>query len=252
MKRARVAYRGAIHTAYPHGSGVEVADGRVCGEADVVWLPPIEVGTIFAVGLNYAEHVKELKFGAQKLPLVFMKGPNAAIGHRGVTYRPDGVTTMHYECELAVVIGRPAKRVTAADALAYVGGYTIANDYTIRDYLENYYRPNLRAKNRDGATVLGPWFTDAADVPDPQSLAIATFVNGRQTQSGNTRDMVTPVAELIAYLSRTMTLNPGDVILTGTPKGVVNVNAGDEVVCQIGDLGRLVNTIGGDAEFNRH
>jgi 5-oxopent-3-ene-1,2,5-tricarboxylate decarboxylase/2-hydroxyhepta-2,4-diene-1,7-dioate isomerase len=251
MKRARVAYRGAIHSAQPHVDGIELADGRIVAEADVVWLPPVDVGTIFAVGLNYAEHVKELKFGVQKEPLVFMKGPNALLGHRGVTRRPDGVSNMHYECELAVVVGRPAAHVAEADALAYVGGYSIANDYTIRDYLENYYRPNLRAKNRDGAMVLGPWFTDAADVGDPQALEIETFVNGRQTQHGNTRDMVTSVAGLVAYLSRTMTLQPGDVILTGTPKGVVNVNVGDEVTCQIGDLGRLVNTIGSDAEFNR-
>ncbi|HEY9511496.1 MAG TPA: fumarylacetoacetate hydrolase family protein [Rhodanobacter sp.] len=252
MKRARVAYAGAIHVAYPDARGVRLADGRICREDEVVWLPPIAVGTLFALGLNYAEHAKELSFAKQKQPLVFMKGPNAFIGHRGVTRRPDDVVNMHYECELAVVIGRPTKAVAVADAMQHVAGFTIANDYTIRDYLENYYRPNLRTKNRDGATVLGPWFVDAQDVPDYDALELRTCVNGQETQHGNTRDMVTKVPELVAYLSSFMTLAPGDVILTGTPKGVVNVNVGDEITCEIGQLGRLVNTIASDADFGRY
>jgi 5-oxopent-3-ene-1,2,5-tricarboxylate decarboxylase/2-hydroxyhepta-2,4-diene-1,7-dioate isomerase len=252
MKHARVAFAGAIHVAYPDAAGVRLEDGRICSEDAVVWLPPVEVGTLFALGLNYAEHVKELSFSKQQKPLVFMKGPNALLGHRGFTRRPDGVANMHYECELAVVIGRPARSVAVADAMAYVAGFTVANDYTIRDYLENYYRPNLRAKNRDGATVLGPWFVDAADVPDYAALEIRTTVNGHETQRGNTRDMVTKVPDLVAYLSNFMTLSPGDVILTGTPKGVVNVDVGDVVACEIGELGKLVNTIAGDAVFGRH
>ena len=128
---------------------------------------------------------------------------------------------MHYECELAVVIGKPARRVARADAMAHVAGYTVANDYAIRDYLENWYRPNLRVKSRDGATALGPWLVDAADVATPPQLALRTLVNGRQTQSGNTRDLVFDIPFLIEYLSAFMTLAPGDVILTGTPEGVV-------------------------------
>ena len=114
--------------------------------------------------------------------------------------------------------------------MAHVAGYTIANDYAIRDYLENWYRPNLRVKSRDGATALGPWLVDAADVEAPPQRALRTLVNGRQTQSGHTRDLVFDIAFLIEYLSAFMTLAPGDVILTGTPEGVVNVDVGDEVV----------------------
>ena len=153
MKRARVAYGGAIHEAYPHADGVCLADGRVVSEEAVVWLAPFEVGTIIALGLNYADHVKELSkeltVTAQDEPLAFLKAPSSVIGHRAQTRRPDGVGFMHYECELAVVIGRTAKQVKRKDAMAYVAGYTVANDYAIRDYLENYYRPNLRVKNRD-------------------------------------------------------------------------------------------------------
>jgi 5-oxopent-3-ene-1,2,5-tricarboxylate decarboxylase/2-hydroxyhepta-2,4-diene-1,7-dioate isomerase len=255
MKTARVAYAGAIHAASPHAQGLRLADGRVLAEDQVVWLPPFEVGTVIALGLNYADHVKELAkeltVGAKDEPLAFIKGPGSLIGHRGFTRRPAGVAYMHYECELAVVIGCTARRVVARDALAHVAGYTVCNDYAIRDYLENWYRPNLRVKNRDGGTVLGPWFVDAAGVPDPQALELRTLVNGKLTQQGHTGNMINDVASLIEYLSAFMTLRAGDVILTGTPDGVVNVNVGDEVVTEIDGIGRLVNTIVGDESFGR-
>jgi 5-oxopent-3-ene-1,2,5-tricarboxylate decarboxylase/2-hydroxyhepta-2,4-diene-1,7-dioate isomerase len=278
MKRARVAYAGAIHEATPHEESahtasvddstargatapkapaqlpagrVRLADGRVVREDAVVWLPPFEAGTVIALGLNYADHAKELAFNAQDEPLVFLKGPGTLLGHRGQTRRPADVGFMHYECELAVIIGRTASEVPRAEALRHVAGYCIANDYAIRDYLENWYRPNLRVKNRDGGTVLGPWFVDAADVPEPGNLDLRAFVNGKLTQRGNTRDLIFDVPYLIEYLSAFMTLAPGDVILTGTPEGVVNVMPGDEVACEIDGLGRLVNTIVSDDVFGR-
>ena len=254
MKTARVAYGGALHDA-AHADGVRLADGRVVSESEVVWLPPFEVGTIIALGLNYADHVKELSkeltVTSKDEPLVFLKGPGAVIGHRGFTRRPNDATFMHYECELAVVIGATAKNVKRADAMKHVAGYTVCNDYAIRDYLENWYRPNLRVKNRDTCTVLGPWFVDAADVPDPHALALRTLVNGKVTQQGNTAAMINDIPALIEYLSSFMTLQAGDVILTGTPDGVVNVNVGNEVITEIDGIGRLVNTIVGDAAFGR-
>ena len=107
-----------------------------------------------------------------------------------------------------------------------MAGYCIANDYAIRDYLENWYRPNLRVKNRDGGTVLGPWFVDAADVADAGNLGLRTFVNGNLTQTGNTRDLIFDIPSLIEYLSAFMTLSPGDVILTGTAGGRGQRDAG--------------------------
>lgn len=255
MKRARVAYGGALHDAQPHAQGLRLADGRVLDEREVVWLAPFEPGTIIALGLNYADHVKELSkeltVSAKDEPLVFFKTAGAVIGHRGFTRRPADAAFMHYECELAAVIGRSARHVRAADAMAHVAGYTVCNDYAVRDYLENWYRPNLRVKNRDGGTVLGPWFVDAADVPNPHALALRTFVNGQLVQQGNTSNMVNRIPALIEYLSGFMTLEAGDVILTGTPEGVVNVNAGDEVACEIDGIGRLVNTLVADAAFGR-
>ena len=251
MMRARVAFAGAIHDATAAGEDLQLADGRVVAAADVVWLPPFEPGTVIALGLNYADHAKELAFKAQEEPLVFLKGPGTLLGHGAMTRRPADAKFMHYECELAVIIGRTARQVPRAAALEHVAGYCIANDYAVRDYLENWYRPNLRVKNRDGGTVLGPWFVDAGDVPDPANLGLRTFVNGKLTQAGNTRDLIFDVPFLIEYLSAFMTLSPGDVILTGTPEGVVNVLPGDVVTCEIDGLGRQVNTIAADAEFGR-
>jgi len=251
MKTGRVAWGGAVHAAQPHPEGVQLANGRVLPEEAVVWLPPFEVGTVIALGLNYADHVKELSreltVTARDEPLVFFKTAGSVIGHRGFTPRPRDVAFMHYECELAVVIGRPARRVRAADAMAHVAGYTVCNDYAVRDHLENWYRPNLRVKNRDGGTVLGPWLMDAAAVPDPHALGLRTYVNGELRQQGHTGHMVHRIPELLEYLSAFMTLQPGDVILTGTPEGVSNVAVGDEVVCEVDGIGRLVNTLVDDA-----
>ncbi len=253
MKYARVAFAGALHEAVPHPEGLRLSDGRVVAEDAVVWLPPFNVGTLVALGLNYADHVKELSkeltIKADDEPLAFLKGPGAAIGHRGFTRRPRDVSFMHYECELAVVIGATARNVSREQAMQHVAGYTVCNDYAIRDYLENWYRPNMRVKNRDGGTVLGPWFVEAADVPDPHALALCTRVNGQVTQQGSTANMVNDIPALIAFLSSFMTLNTGDVILTGTPDGVVDVKVGDEVVTEIEGIGRLVNTIIGDEPF---
>ena len=253
MKHARVAFDGCIHhisapADAPSGM-LLLPGGRHVATNQAVWLPPVEPRTAFALAINYADHARELSFKKPDAPLVFLKGRNTFIGHRAHTVRPADATFMHYECELAVVIGRRARNVAEGDAYDHVAGYTVANDYVIRDYLENYYRPNLRAKNRDGMTALGPWLVDAADVPDPMNLTLRTLVNGRITQEGNTRDMVFGIPALIAWLSSFMTLSPGDVILTGTPEGVVDVKPGDEVVTEVDGVGRLMNTIVDDAAF---
>lgn len=247
MKHARVIHEGRIWPATEAPGGVQLSDGRVLAETDVQWLPPLEFGTIFALGLNYADHAKEIAFNrAPSAPLVFLKGPNTLTGHRGVTRRPSDVEYMHYECELAVVIGRSCRNVSRERAYEVVGGYTVANDYAIRDYLENFYRPNLRVKSRDACTPIGPWFVDAQDIADPMNLRLRSWVNGKLTQDGSTRDMVHDIPALIAHLSSMMTLNPGDVILTGTPEGVADSRVGDEIVTEVEHVGRLVNTIGGD------
>jgi len=244
MKHARVAYAGAVQHATMETDGhLLLEDGRVVHEDFVTWLPPVAPGTILALGLNYVDHAKELKFEPPKEPLAFPKAVTSLVGHRGHTRRPAGVSFMHYECELAVVIGKTARSVSRRDAYEFIAGYTVANDYAVRDYLENYYRPNMRVKSRDQATPLGPWLVDAVDILDPMNLWLTTTVNGEVTQRGCTKDMVFDIPSLIEYFTAFMTLQPGDIILTGTPQGLANVQPGDEVVTEIENVGRLVNTI---------
>ncbi|WP_315906651.1 fumarylacetoacetate hydrolase family protein [Priestia koreensis] len=243
MKKARVAYNGTIHNAVGVEAGLQLPSGQIVEENDVIFLPPVQPKTVFALGLNYADHAKELSFNAPTEPLVFLKGPNTFVGHRSKTVRPLDATNMHYECELAVVIGRSGKHIKKEEAYDYVAGYTVANDYAVRDYLENYYRPNLKVKNRDTCTPIGPWLVDASDVGDPMNLSLRTFVNGNVTQEGNTQDMIFDIPTLIEYLSSFMTLNEHDIILTGTPEGLVDTKVGDEVTVEIEGIGRLTNWI---------
>ncbi len=247
MKHARVIHDGVTMDAVERDGQLLLADAKLVPFDAVIWLPPLgdtlQPRTILALGLNYADHAKELAFKAPDEPLVFLKGPGTLNGHRQTTQRPADVEFMHYECELTVVIGRQARRVKRDDAYDFVAGYTVANDYAIRDYLENWYRPNLRVKNRDGATPLGPWLVDAKDIADPMALALQTTVNGKVTQSGNTSDMIFDVPYLIEYFSSFMTLRPGDLILTGTPDGVVDCQPGDVIVTEIENIGALENRI---------
>lgn len=225
------------------GGVIVTAAGRQVDEEAVTWLPPVEPRTILALALNYSDHAAELDLGEPELPALFPKFRNALLGHRGTIVRPRAVRFMHYETELAVVIGRPARRVRAADALAHVKGYTIANDLVVRDFVINHFRPPVKPKNFDTFLPLGPFLVSAAAVPDPQRLTMRTHVNGELRQEGSTADMITGVAALIEYISEFMTLQEDDVLLTGTPKGISHVEAGDVIRCEIDGLGALQNAV---------
>ena len=199
--------------------------------------------TLFALGLNYADHASELAFTPPTEPLVFIKATNTVTGDNQTSVRPNNIEYMHYEAELVVVIGKTAHKVSEREAMDYVAGYTVCNDYAIRDYLENYYRPNLRVKSRDGLTPLSPHIVPKEAIPDPHNLTLRTFVNGELRQQGTTADLIFSIPFLIAYLSEFMTLQPGDMIATGTPKGLSDVQPGDEVVVEVEGVGRLVNRI---------
>lgn len=248
MKHARILIDGRITTASEQDDGLLVQGTKQLLAPDQVhWLNPLapidRPRTILALGLNYADHAKELAFKAPDEPLAFLKGESSLIGHRNRTLRPADVKYMHYECELAVVIGATAKHVAKRNAYDFIAGYTVANDYAIRDYLENWYRPNLRVKGRPTCTPIGPWLVDAADIADPMNLNLQTTVNGTITQSGNTCDMIFDIPALIEYFTSFMTLQPGDVILTGTPDGIVDCKVGDVIVTSIQSIGDLESTI---------
>jgi 5-oxopent-3-ene-1,2,5-tricarboxylate decarboxylase/2-hydroxyhepta-2,4-diene-1,7-dioate isomerase len=240
--RALVAGREAAVLLQDDGA-LTNADGEPLDEAELTWLPPVEARTIVAIALNYRDHAAELDLAEPEQPALFPKFANAMVGHRRPIVRPRGIRFMHYETELAAVIGRPARRVRAADALAHVAGYTIANDLVVRDFVIDHFRPPIKPKNFDTFLPMGPLVVPAARVPDPQDMGIRTYVNGELRQEGSTRDMVHTVADLIAYVSEFMTLRPGDVLLTGTPKGISHVHAGDTLRCEVGDLPPLENPV---------
>jgi len=251
MRHARVLHQGIeLDITIDQQDQLRTESGELLNEAEVTWLSPIrEPGTIFALGLNYADHASELAFEPPKEPLVFLKGANTLTGHKQTSYRPDDIEFMHYECELVAVIGKAGKNIKREDALDYVAGYTICNDFAIRDYLENYYRPNLKVKSRDSLCPIGPWLVDAQDLPDVSNLRLTTHVNGELTQEGTTADMIFDIPFLIEYLSDTVTLQPGDMIATGTPKGLKDMQPGDTVVCAIEGVGALETRIVSEQAF---
>lgn len=249
MKHARILYNHETLRVEVNDQHQPVlANGQVLSEDSFRWLPPCE-GKAFVLAINYADHAAELSFKAPDEPLVFLKNKNTLIGHKQQTYRPDNVEYMHYECELVVVIGKEAKHCTLDNAMDCVGGYSVGNDYAIRDYLENYYRPNLKVKSRDTCTPIGPYIVDASDIKDPHNLTLRTYINGELKQEGNTRDLVFNIPQLIVYLSDIMTLQPGDMIFTGTPEGLADVQPGDVVVTEVEGVGLLENTIISETDY---
>jgi len=211
-------------------------------------LPPLIPGKILAIGRNYAEHAAELENEVPAEPLVFAVMPSAVIGEGdSIVWDPSLTTQVDYEGELAVVIGRRASKVAELDALEFVFGYTIANDVSARD-LQTRDKQWTRAKGMDTFCPLGPVIVTRDAIPDPQKLRITTTVDGTVRQDGSTADMIFNVAQLIAYLSRAFTLNPGDIILTGTPSGVGKAQNPPQFLCDgstvsvaIAGIGKLTN-----------
>jgi 5-oxopent-3-ene-1,2,5-tricarboxylate decarboxylase/2-hydroxyhepta-2,4-diene-1,7-dioate isomerase len=249
MRRARVRHRERELDVVVAADGrLTTADGERLDPSAVAWLPP-RTPVVLGLALNYADHAAELDFKKHPdHPILFIKNPTSLVGHRHPVVRPAGVAFMHYEGELGVVIGRPARKVRRADALGYVGGYTVCNDFTVRDFVENFYRPPVKAKGFDTFGPIGPWVVDAADVPDPGALAVRTWVNGELRQDGNTRHLIFDVPALIEYASAFMTLPAGAIISTGTPRGISNVEPGDVVVVEVEGVGRLESPIVADTE----
>lgn len=246
MRSVRFAADGRVRSGRAEGQGDDLvlvdAAGRPYRPDEVVFLPPVEPGAVVGIALNYRDHAAELALAEPEAPALFLKPPQTLIGHGGRILHPPGVEYMHYEAELAVVIDRPARNVGEAQALGYVRGYSIANDVTVRDFVQSVFRPPTKAKGFDTFCPLGPWLVEG-EISDPQALAIRTLVNGREVQRGSTRDMVHSVAALIAYVSAFVTLMPGDVLLTGTPRGISPIHAGDRVRIEIEGIGALESPV---------
>jgi 2-keto-4-pentenoate hydratase/2-oxohepta-3-ene-1,7-dioic acid hydratase in catechol pathway len=211
--------------------------------ADVKLAAPAQPGKIVCVGRNYVDHAKELGNEVPKVPLIFLKPSTAVIPSGEAILLPAQSTQVEHEAELVAVIGRRGRNVTAEQARKYILGYTVGNDVTARD-LQKSDDQWTRAKGFDTFCPFGPWIdTDF----DPSDAVVTCRVNGQMRQMASTRDMVFGVPTLIAYISSVMTLEPGDLIFTGTPAGVGALRDGDRVEVEIDGLGSLVNPVRSEA-----
>jgi 5-carboxymethyl-2-hydroxymuconate isomerase len=255
LKLARVRMNGAAVLASEQDGELRrlTPDGAYDPDGELLAgdrLAPVAPGKIVAIGLNYLDHIRESGAEPPARPLVFAKFPSSVIAtgepiviEAGVTERVD------WEVELAVVIGRAARAVSPEEALAHVSGYTVGNDVSARD-LQFSDGQWVRAKSLDTFCPLGPVLLTADEVPDPQALRLSTRVNGELVQDSSTSEMVFGVAELISFCSHSFTLDPGDVLLTGTPWGCGefmdprrSLAPGDVVECEIEGIGTLRNPV---------
>ena len=212
----------------------------------VLKAPILRPPKIVALGLNYALHAKEGNAAVPKEPIIFMKAGSSVIGPGDTILLPKGLGRMDHEIELAVIIGGRATAAKKKDALSYVAGYTILNDVTARDLqtsdLEKKH-PWFRSKSYDTFTPLGPWIVTADEIRGPIELGLECRVNGTVRQKSNTKNMVFDVPTQIEFISKFITLEPGDIISTGTPHGIGPIKHGDEVVCRIKNIGDLKNPV---------
>lgn len=221
---------------------LEPLSGRKLPLAEVAPLAPCRPGKAVCVGLNYRDHARELGMALPEEPVLFLKPPTAVIGPGEPIIYPDMSAQVDYEAELAVVIKKEARHVREEEAAGYILGYTCANDITARD-LQRKDGQWTRAKSFDTFLPLGPYIeTDL----DPGHQEVALYLNGERKQHSSTDQLIFPVPRLIAFISRIMTLLPGDIILTGTPAGVGPLQPGDVVEVVISGVGRLANRVAAD------
>jgi 2-keto-4-pentenoate hydratase/2-oxohepta-3-ene-1,7-dioic acid hydratase in catechol pathway len=202
-------------------------------------LVPVEPGKIIAIGLNYADHVREMRRELPQEPLFWFKATTSLLPHGGEIEIPFPEHRTDFEAELAIVIGKKIRNVTPAQASNYIFGYTAAQDISDR-YIQKADGQWARCKSFDTFTPLGPY---VETMLDPKELSIRQFQNGQLRQNSNTRELIFKPTEIVSFVSTSMTLLPGDVILTGTPSGVGSIKSGDKLEVRIQGLAPLVNTV---------
>ena len=241
MRRIRYSPNCDISPAAPDSAGVHYAEAGEVDLKTVRLLPPSAPTKIVCVGRNYPEHARELGNEPPAEPLIFLKPPSSLNAHGAPVIYPEIAERVDFEGELGVVIGRRTRRIRAADYLRHVAGYTIVNDITARD-LQKKDGQWTRAKGCDTFCPVGPWLVLKEEV-DFDALRIVTRVNGEVRQDAAVSQMIFSVGAILEFVSQFMTLEPGDLIATGTPPGVGPVNPGDRVEVEISGLGILENSI---------
>lgn len=248
MKIARVEYKRAIHLVSAREDYLYVLKGDIfqtlteteekISPNEVKFLPPVVPSKIIGIGLNYKLHIQESPFEAPQVPLIFLKPPSAIIGHLDHIILPEA-NRVDYEGELGIVIGKKAKNIKEDEAMDYVLGCTIVNDVSARDYFQQD-KAFARSKGVDTFCPFGPYIVTGLN---PDNLKIETRLNGKTVQSSNTNDLLFKVPQLISFISKYMTLMPGDLIATGTPSGVGPMKKGDVVEVEIEGIGILKNFV---------
>ena len=240
--RVRVEADGAPRWGRLDGDAIVLDDGTRVPEAGARYLAPVEPSKVLATHLSYRSRVDEYAARPPAAPSYFMKPPSTLNGHRGTIPKARGARYLNYEGELAVVIGRRMKGVAEADALAHVAGYACANDVGMHDFRHADRGSMLRVKGQDGFLPLGPAVVPAAAF-DATAFTLRTYLNGEIVQEATADDMLFGVAYQLADLSRLIALEPGDVVLTGTPANSRPMTVGDVVEVEISGLGRLASTV---------
>jgi len=238
----RVEVDGAPRWGHRLNGRIAVVDGPTVDEADAVFLAPVEPTKIIGVHLSYRSRVVEYAAREPEQPSYFVKPPSSLNGHRRPIRKAHGSRFLNYEGELAVVIGRRMKGVSVGDALDYVAGYACANDVGMHDFRHADRGSMLRVKGQDGFLPLGPDLVPAGEF-DPTTFTLRTYLNGEVVQEGTPADLLFPIAYQLADLSRLITLEPGDVVLSGTPAHSRPMDAGDVVEVEIDGIGRLTNAV---------
>jgi 5-oxopent-3-ene-1,2,5-tricarboxylate decarboxylase/2-hydroxyhepta-2,4-diene-1,7-dioate isomerase len=236
----RILLDGAIVQVVVEGAELVAADGRRVVEADAVHLPPVVPTKIIAVHLNHRSRVAEFQVSLPPAPTYFHKPVSALVGHRGAVVRPEGCQYLNYEGEVAIVIGRVCRGVLPADVGDYIAGYTIGNDFGLHDFRDTDAGSMLRVKGSDTMAPLGPGLVTGWDF---HGKGIRTYVNGTVVQDGSTDEMTWDMHYLVADIARTITLMPGDVLLSGTPANSRPVQPGDVVSVSVDGLGTLENHV---------
>lgn len=236
----RVLLDGIVAEVVRDGDVLRAGDGRSVSVADAVHLPPVVPTKIIAVHLNHVSRVREFQASLPSAPTYFQKPVSALNSHRGSVVRPDGCKWLNYEGEVAIVIGRTARNISPADAADHIAGYTVANDFGLHDFRETDAGSMLRVKGSDTLCPLGPGLVTDWDF---RGKRLRTFVNGTLAQDGSTDEMTWDMHYLVADIARTITLVPGDVLLSGTPANSRPVEPGDVVEVDVDGLGRLSNTV---------
>jgi 2-keto-4-pentenoate hydratase/2-oxohepta-3-ene-1,7-dioic acid hydratase in catechol pathway len=236
----RILLGGAAVEVVRDGETLRAGDGRTVAAADAVHLPPVVPTKVIAVHLNYGSRVEEFGTRLPAAPTYFQKPTSALNAHGGAVVRPEGCKWLNYEGEIGIVIGRTARNVSPKEAGDYIAGYTVANDYGLHDFRDTDAGSMLRVKGSDTLCPLGPGLVDDWDF---RGKTLRTLVNGVVRQEASTDEMEWDMHYLVADIARTITLYPGDVLLSGTPANSRTVYPGDVVEVEVEGLGRLVNHI---------